>query len=143
MLNNSFFLRGSFLVLNLLIVAALCLSSVAVQTQEKKEIEKVPPDDEVIKVSSNLVNLDVIVKDKKGKAITDLKAEDFTIYENGVAQKLAFFDSTLAEGNAAVPSAAVPPQPKTRAGVNLPRNIISLVLDGQTTEGANFKQLQD
>src|SRR4051794_36372386 len=106
MLNNSFFLRGSLPILNLLIVAALCLNPLSVQTQEKKEIEKVPQDDEVIKVSSNLVNLDVIVKDKKGKAITDLKAEDFTIYENGVPQKLAFFDSTLAERNAGGPSAA-------------------------------------
>jgi VWFA-related protein len=143
MLNNSFFLRGRFVVLNLLIVAALCLSPLAVQTQEKKEIEKVPQDDDVVKVSSNLVNLDVIVKDKKGKTINDLKAEDFTIYENGVAQKLAFFDSTLAEGNAASTSAVVSPQPKTRAFEGLPRNIISLVLDGQTTEGVNFKQLQD
>jgi VWFA-related protein len=143
MLNNSFFLHALLLFLKLTLVLALCLNPLPVQTQEKKEIEKVPQGDEVIRVTSNLVSLDVIVKDKKGKAITDLKGEDFTIYENGVAQKLAFFDSPLTEGNATDPSAAVPPQPKTRAGESLPRNIISLVLDGQTTEGANFKQLQD
>ena len=42
-------------------------------------------DDDVVRVKSNLVNIDVIVKDKKGKYISDLKAEDFTITENGVA----------------------------------------------------------
>jgi len=29
----------------------------------------------------------VIVKDKKGKAITDLKPEDFTVLKNGVPQE--------------------------------------------------------
>ena len=41
-------------------------------------------DEDVVKVKSNLVNIDVIVKDKKGKYVSDLKAEDFTITENGV-----------------------------------------------------------
>ncbi|HKG80693.1 MAG TPA: hypothetical protein VKA78_14760, partial [Pyrinomonadaceae bacterium] len=54
-----------------------------------------PPkqDDDVVKVKSNLVNIDVIVKDKKGKYISDLKAEDFTITENGQPQKVEFFDA--------------------------------------------------
>jgi hypothetical protein len=30
-------------------------------------------DDDVVKVKSNLVNIDVIVKDKKGKYVSDLK----------------------------------------------------------------------
>jgi hypothetical protein len=51
--------------------------------------------DEVIRTKANLVNIDVIVKDKKGKYIPDLKAEDFTIVENGVAQKIEFFDAPL------------------------------------------------
>ena len=53
-------------------------------------------DDEVVRVKSNLVNIDVIVKDKKGKYVPDLKAEDFTVFENGVQQKLEFFDAPLA-----------------------------------------------
>ena len=38
---------------------------------------------DVVKVKSNLVNIDVIVKDKKGKYVSDLKPEDFVITENG------------------------------------------------------------
>lgn len=39
-------------------------------------------DDDVIKVKSNLVNIDVTVKDKKGKYISDLKPEDFSSFES-------------------------------------------------------------
>ena len=51
--------------------------------------------DDVVRVKSNLVNIDVLVKDKKGKYVADLKAEDFTIFENGVPQKIEFFDAPL------------------------------------------------
>lgn len=47
--------------------------------------------DEVIRVRSNEVRLDVVVKDKKGRPIQDLKAGDFEILEDGVAQKVESF----------------------------------------------------
>ncbi len=107
MRDYSFFFRRQMVRhrLNLLVTTALFLSFMPVQAQDKKQTKSA--DDDVIKVTSNLVNLDVIVKDKKGKAITDLKPEDFTVSENGVPQKIEFFDSTLTNGNeAAQPIAA-------------------------------------
>jgi len=122
-----------------LICSSLCLTVLS----QNKEAQKGADDDSVLKVTSNLVSLDVIVKDKRGKPITDLKAEDFIVSENGVKQNLAFFDSTLSNGN-------VIGQPLTAgAGATphiptaLPRNIISLVLDGQTTEASNLKQVRE
>src|ERR1700704_259747 len=91
MSNYLFFRR----VRTLLVIWALFLSLVPAQSQEKKEATKNADQDDVVKVTSNLVSLDVIVKDKKGKAVTDLKAEDFSVSENGVPQKIEFFDSTL------------------------------------------------
>jgi len=44
--------------------------------------------DDVIRVRSNEVRLDVVVKDKKGRPIRDLKAADFEILEDGVSQKI-------------------------------------------------------
>src|SRR2546426_8188439 len=83
---------------SILLAMMLGVLAVPAHSQEKKRAD----DNDVIKVTSNLVSLDVIVKDKKGKAVTDLKAEDFTVYENGVAQKVEFFDSTLSgSGNSA------------------------------------------
>src|SRR5258708_39677471 len=122
--------RPTGLVLSLLLILGLCLSTIPAQSQEKKETKKSAEQDDVIKVTSNLVNLDVIVKDKKGKAITDLKPEDFTITENGVPQKIEFFDSTLTNGNeAAQPIAATgSPESKPRTPSGFPRNIIAPVL---------------
>jgi hypothetical protein len=68
----------------------LSLLPLPAQLQKKQETAQKPDDVEVIKVNSNLVNLDVTVKDKKGKAITDLKAEDFTLSETASARTSSF-----------------------------------------------------
>ena len=91
------------------------------------------------------MNLDVTVKDKKGKAVTDLKPEDFTVTENGVRQTIQFFDSTLAGSNEAnQPNVASKETTPALPGPSrLPRNIVSLVLDSQTTEATNLKPVRD
>ena len=80
---------------------AILLGSVVFAQQQQS-------DDDVVRVKSNLVNIDVIVKDKKGKYVPDLKAEDFTVVENGVAQKIEFFDAPLSRTDARSPNAAAP-----------------------------------
>ena len=44
-----------------------------------------------IRTNSRLVMVDVVVTDKKGQPITGLKAEDFTLEENGKKQKVSIF----------------------------------------------------
>jgi len=132
--------------LSLLMASALFLAAFTAQSQDKKKTTSSADEDEVIKVTSNLVSLDVIVKDKKGKAVTDLKPEDFTVSENGVTQKIEFFDSTLATGNtaAAQPGTATgSTELKPRTPNGFPRNIIALVLDGQSTELGNLKHVRE
>jgi VWFA-related protein len=129
--------------LSLLVTAAVSLAAIPVQSQDKKQTRSSDDQDDVIKVTANLVNVDVMVKDKKGKAITDLKPEDFTVSENGVPQKIEFFDSTLAGGNEAPKPASISLSTGPWGPNRLPRNIISLVLDGQTTEGTNLKHVRD
>src|SRR3979411_748810 len=128
--------------LSLLVTVAVFLAAIPIKSQDKKPT---PDDDDVIKVTSNLVSLDVIVKDKKGKAITDLKPEDFTVFENGVPQKIQFFDSTLTSGSAAGQPTTEPDstEPKPHPPSGFPRNIIALVLDGQSTELANLKHVRE
>lgn len=99
-------------------------------------------EDDVVKVKSNLVNIDVLVKDKKGKYIPDLKAEDFAIFENGVQQKIEFFDAPLAGTTGpAKDGAPVPGEPSAPAAA--PRNYVTLVLDSQTTDLTNQKQVRE
>ena len=45
-----------------------------------------------IRTNTRLVLVDVVVTDKRGKAISDLKASDFTIQEKGKNQKIAIFN---------------------------------------------------
>src|SRR5438132_322181 len=50
--------------------------------------------DDVIKLKADLVTVDATVTDKDGNFIRNLKADDFAIYEDGVAQKLDFFEAS-------------------------------------------------
>jgi len=129
------------------LILSICLSSTLAQ-QDKTPTKKPTEEDDIIKVSSNLVNVDVIVKDKKGKAVRDLKADEFVVTENGVKQNIEFFDATLVGG--AVETPATAPATTTRTTTEprvvpatLPRNIVALVLDGQTTEATNLKPVRD
>lgn len=70
----------SFLSLFLIISTAFPAALVRAQDQE-----------EVIRVRSNEVRLDVVVKDKKGRPLKDLNASDFEVLEDGVPQKIESF----------------------------------------------------
>ena len=49
--------------------------------------------DDVIRVNTALVTLPVSVMDRSGRFIPDLKQEQFHLYEDGVEQQIAYFDS--------------------------------------------------
>ncbi|HSC29070.1 MAG TPA: VWA domain-containing protein [Vicinamibacterales bacterium] len=48
-----------------------------------------------------MVPIDVRVLDRNGRPVTDLQAADFTVFENGVAQKIEHFSMRLLEPDAA------------------------------------------
>jgi VWFA-related protein len=52
-------------------------------------------DDDVIKVDSTLVRLNVGVVDQKGRPITNLTKDNFTVYEDGVKQEIINFQPTV------------------------------------------------
>ena len=79
---------------------------------------------DVVRVRSNLVQLDVVVKDKKGRPVRDLNAADFEVFEDGVTQKVESFRFVTREAvparsetkndksNATAPPTANPPPVK-------------------------------
>lgn len=90
----------------------------------------------VVRINVNLVQMDAVVTDAKGKRVTDLNAHDFEILQDGVAQKITNF-SYVSEGtnSRAVPSTAgakidsslpAPPTPLRREQVH---RVIALVVD--------------
>jgi len=130
--------------INLRLCAQICgpifllLLTLAARAQAQEQ-------EDVVKVKSNLVNIDVIVKDKKGKYISDLKPEDFTITEDGLPQKLEFFDApivrieTRTSRETTAPTAVASPGVTTTAT----RNYVALILDSQTTDFTNLKPVRE
>src|SRR6266576_590731 len=76
----------------LLVFAGLVLGLFAPAFSQQK-----PPaeaDVDVVRVSTNLVTVPVKVMDRQGRFVPDLKTAQFHLYEDGVEQEIAFFDST-------------------------------------------------
>lgn len=70
------------------LIFCLAASSVPSQTQkEESQRSQVP----TYQVESNLVVVDVIVRDKKGNPVRDLTREDFKAYEDNVPQEIVTF----------------------------------------------------
>ena len=69
-------------------VFAVCLvGSMAAYGQAAK------PDSGILHLTSRLVALDVTVLDKNDHLVSDLRREDFKVYENGVQQQIQSFES--------------------------------------------------
>jgi VWFA-related protein len=56
--------------------------------------EKSPVADQTIRLSVEMVSLPVVVSDRTGKRIIDLKEGDFEVFENGAKQEIAGFAAT-------------------------------------------------
>ena len=56
-----------------------------------QENERPVEEEETIRVETNLVSIPVSVRDRKGRFVTNLRQEDFQIFENGVRQEIRHF----------------------------------------------------
>src|SRR5437879_3998323 len=67
--------------------ALVCPPAFSQQPAAPAPVEQPP----TVKTSVEEVLLDIIVRDKKGKPITDLKAEELTVIDNGAPQTITSF----------------------------------------------------
>lgn len=68
----------------------------ATKTEEGKRREAGEPqadDEEVLSIETPLVTVPVRVVDRQGRSVTDLRREDFRLYEDGVEQEVSFFET--------------------------------------------------
>lgn len=94
--------------------------------------------DDVVKITTKLVQVDVVVTDKKGNQVRDLGAGDFELLQDGKAQKITGvtyvpIDSALVTntvGASEKPKNGVPPPPARRGNGQAGRVIAMLVDDG-------------
>lgn len=50
-------------------------------------------DDDIIRVESSIVVLNAVITDEAGKAVTSLKESKFKVFEDGIEQKISFFET--------------------------------------------------
>jgi VWFA-related protein len=76
----------------LLIVCCFCRIVCAQTASTTPEpVQPVQDDNDVVKITTNLIQVDVTVTDSKGKIISDLKPEEIEVYENGKKQNITNF----------------------------------------------------
>ena len=99
----------------------------------------------VLKVKTRLVVVDVVARDSKGAPVTDLKQDDFTIIEDGKAQKVRIFNFQRPDA-----SQAAPAQPPANANTvdNLPhvkpgRALNVILMDALNTSRLNQVAVRD
>jgi len=79
------------------IAVAAWLASMTLLAQTPPSPEK---DEEVIRISTNLVQTYVVVTDDGNKPIADLKLEDFELSDDGKKQDLSLVEFVSTEGTA-------------------------------------------
>jgi VWFA-related protein len=116
---------------SLVALLLLCASSLAQQNQpQSNNASQVAT---TVHVTSQEVVLDMVFRDKKGRAIRDVRPEEIHIAEDGVDQKLTSF--RLVQGNAVAPAATgqalhLDPMREIR--------LVTLVFEGLDQEGKRF-----
>lgn len=111
-------------------------------SQERKAITRAtpPPEDrDVVRISTNLIQVDVTVTNKKGEVVRDLRPDEIEIFENGKPQKVSTFSfvpgtrnlekkdqTTVAEKRPSGQQAYIPSGPVRPEQV---RRTIALVVD--------------
>jgi len=66
----------------LAVVLAVCFGSVSVGQRPDSSTTQKPPEGDVVRITTNLVQVDAVITDKNGKPITDLKPEELQLFED-------------------------------------------------------------
>lgn len=104
------------------------------------------PADATLRVNTRLVDVNVVALDKKGHPITNLKPQDFEVYDNGVKQDIRSFMQTTAEAPpraAAAAPTAVPAEFSNHAPVDkqtaqAQENSVVLLIDSSNLSFGDF-----
>ena len=119
-----------------LVIAFVLTSAAALFSQDTKSAPTATPveDNDVVRISTNLIQIDVSVTDKNGKVITDLKPDEVEIYENGQKQTITNFSfvssvKTIVDEPKVIDKNAIPPPPPVALRAESIRRTYALVVD--------------
>lgn len=93
-----------------------------------------PSDEDVVRITTNLVQVDPVVTDSKGKPVTDLRPEEVQILEDGKPQQITNFsyialDAPVVTKSTPPPDKNAAPAPPVRIRPDQVRRTIALVVD--------------
>ena len=105
-----------------------------------------PADDDVVRITTNLVQVDPVITDSKGKPVTDLRADEVQIFEDGKPRPITNFSFIALEPSGVATSSTKPadknsaPVPPVRLRPEQVRRTIALVVDdlGLSFESAYY-----
>ena len=114
----------------------MVLASALVAAQQPSPPPKNP--EPVLRVTTRMVLVDTVVLDKEGHPVKDLKADDFTVTEDGVRQRIASFSERISEPAKVAPPPVLPQHVTTNRPVVTQTNaengtVAVLLLDGLNT----------
>ena len=104
-------------------------------------------DTDVVKITTTLIQLDVTVTDKNGKIVSDLKPEDFEVFENDKKQTITNFSfiNSVPEKQAApssAPNKISVPFPTVQLRPEQVRRTIALVVDDLGLSAESIQSVQ-
>src|SRR5215207_11514824 len=112
-------------------LTASLLAPIAAQEPPKQDPTK---QGDIVRIDTNLVQIDVVVTDKNGRQVIDLKPEDFEVSEDGKKRVVTHFSYIATGKPAAEPGAQ--PEPKVEGPVKPARlqreqvrRTVALVID--------------
>ena len=102
---GKFFIVQFTLAIKFLAVVLLCFAMFTKSAAQDATPQPTPPDeidDTPVKVDTLLVTIPLTVSDRKGNYVAGLKKEDFSIFEDGLSQKIELFMNEQAPMNVAI-----------------------------------------
>ena len=123
----------------LLLVMTLCATGLSQSSQKRAQ-------DQPVRISTELVQWDVVVTDKDGKVVPGLTREDFELYESGKKQVLSFFEYVdaanrrIGAGKESEPLAVPSTQGLTERDIH---RIFAFVIDDLTIRSEDMVYVRD
>jgi VWFA-related protein len=120
------------------LVTAILSVSASAQTPAPTRQQNQQGDEDVVRITTQLIQVDAVVTDKNDQIIPDLKLSDFSLYENGKRQELQFIeyvgaDSTpRVEGSINIAGRTVEPEVARNLSARDLRRVFAFVVDDLT-----------
>jgi VWFA-related protein len=123
---------------SLLSAALICMLLPPVGAQQSGTVTSSQPQtpEDVVRITTNLVQIDTVVTDRRDQQIVDLRAEDFEVYEDGRLQEIKNFSYVSLQSDSSLPAVPeksrdknAPPRPPEQLRPEQVRRSIALVVD--------------